>query len=46
MNTERPEYVHAPNKIQRVLGSFGLCWCGEPGGHDWAGKEEKEPHPR
>jgi len=22
------------------------CWCGEPWGHDWPGKEEGAPHPR
>jgi hypothetical protein len=22
------------------------CWCGEPYGHDWPGKDERAPHPR
>ena len=22
------------------------CWCGEPNGHDWPGKDEGAPHPK
>ncbi len=22
------------------------CWCGEPYGHDWPGKDAGAPHPR
>ena len=28
------------------LGAFGECWCGEPVGHDWEGKDGGAPHPR
>jgi hypothetical protein len=28
------------------LGVLGGCWCGEPFGHDWAGKAGGAPHPR
>lgn len=28
------------------LGAEDLCWCGQPGGHDWPGKAQKRPHPR
>lgn len=27
-------------------GSMHYCWCGEPMGHDWPGRDEGLPHPR
>lgn len=29
-----------------TIGSLELCWCGRPSGHDFAGKQDRAPHPR
>lgn len=29
-----------------VQGSYDLCWCGLPEGHDWVGKDRGRKHPR
>lgn len=36
-------------RLQRESGSLGGgggCWCGDPWGHDWPGKDDGAPHPR
>lgn len=37
-----PAYV----KPEETLGDDEHCWCGQPAGHDWAGKAGGAPHPR
>lgn len=39
----RRHWTRAP--YLAVLAGDG-CWCGEPYGHDWAGKADGAPHPR
>lgn len=36
--TRRPMMLGTPSDLR--------CWCSEPVGHDWPGKEDGEPHPR
>lgn len=39
-----------PSTIRRPLMLGGpddvRCWCGEPWGHDWPGKDQNASHPR
>lgn len=55
---ETERYPDEPNRWLRIfpdnrhpatrgiaLGSFD-CWCGQPCGHDWPGRDGGEPHPR
>jgi hypothetical protein len=30
----------------KTLGWEGGCWCGQPNGHTWPGKDKGSPHPR
>jgi hypothetical protein len=34
--------VHVP--WSSMIGGRG-CWCGQPYGHDWPGKDDGAPHP-
>ena len=35
-----------PEERLQVIGHGTTCWCGEPMGHDWPGRDEGAPHPR
>lgn len=35
-----------PETRGMALGSDTTCWCGQPRGHTWPGKEAGDPHPR
>lgn len=35
-----------PATREPALGTLGVCWCGQPRDHDWAGKGDGAPHPR
>ena len=34
-----------PETRSHILGGTGGCWCGEPYGHDWPGRDRDLPHP-
>lgn len=35
-----------PDTRSIAAGSISECWCGQPSGHDWPGKDGGAPHPR
>lgn len=41
-----PKSGHQTVKPEDVQGSYELCWCGLPEGHDWVGKAQGRKHPR
>lgn len=45
-----PEKPVRDNRIPETrgaaLGALYRCWCGEPMGHGWPGRDSGEPHPR
>ena len=36
--TRSPMMLGTPDDVR--------CWCGGPNRHDWAGKDDGQPHPR
>jgi hypothetical protein len=32
--------------VEEAIGAEDLCWCGEPLGHDWPGKDRGRKHPK
>lgn len=42
----RPKNGTGTGEGLATLGWQGGCWCGEPHGHTWPGKDAGEPHPR
>lgn len=44
----RPRPVTDTARRESALAVIGTwsCWCGEPRGHDWPGKDGQAPHPR
>lgn len=31
---------------KETIGDYATCWCGQPEGHDWPGKDKGRRHPR
>ncbi|MEV4974425.1 hypothetical protein [Streptomyces scopuliridis] len=42
----RDNRAPATRAPETVLGLREICWCGEPSGHDWPGRDDGTPHPR
>jgi hypothetical protein len=40
----RRDNRHPATRLGAISGRG--CWCGDPNGHDWPGKDEGAPHPR